>query len=34
MFLLKLQKTNAAFLDISIPDWLVAYPASALQNET
>ena len=27
-------KTNAAFLDISIPDWLVAYPASALQNET
>ena len=27
-------KTNATFLDISIPDWLVAYPASALQNET
>lgn len=24
-------KTNATFLDISIPDWLVAYPASALQ---
>lgn len=27
-------KTNATFSDISIPDWLVAYPASALQNET
>ena len=32
--LTKAAKSNATFLEISIPDWLVAYPASALQNET